>query len=48
MGYNNPIKRGKQKQPGEPKAPDTESHILVSEQKGNTNSQEDSFGAEIP
>ena len=37
-------KRGTQ-QPGEPKAPDTESHIPVSEQRGNTNSQEDSFGA---
>lgn len=36
------------KQPGEPKAPDTESHIPVSEQRSNTNSQEDSFGAEIP
>ena len=32
-------------QPGEPKAPDTESHIPVSEQWSNTNSQEDSFGA---
>lgn len=32
-------------QPGEPKAPDTESHIPVSEQRSDTNSQEDSFGA---
>lgn len=32
-------------QPGEPKAPDTENHIPVSEQRSNTNSQEDSFGA---
>ena len=33
-------------QPGAPKAPNTESHIPVSEQRSNTNIQEDSFGAE--
>lgn len=32
-------------QPGEPKARDTESHIPVSEQRSDTNRQEDSFGA---
>ena len=42
--YNSLINK-RTEQPGKPKAPDTESHIPVSEQKRNTNSREDSFGA---
>ncbi len=34
----------KPKQPGKPKAPDTLSHIPVSEQLSDTNSQEDAQG----
>lgn len=41
--YTNIINK-RTEQLGESKAPDTESNIPVSEQRSNTNSQEDSFG----